>query len=136
MRSDRRRAGRHQDRSNSNGDGFGSIKRACGIAVQAKIGDLVCQGDVIETAVDGRVGIRFIDGTAFNLSGGARWRSTNSSATPTGPRIRRCSVSPEGPSLSLSARWLRPVALGSARLLEAFRAAHGPAGSACCRSPR
>ena len=52
--------------------GSGTITRACGIAVQAKIGDSVCQGDVIETAVDGRVGIRFIDGTAFNLSGGAR----------------------------------------------------------------
>ena len=28
----------------------------------------VCQGDVIETAADGRIGIRFIDGTVFNLS--------------------------------------------------------------------
>jgi hypothetical protein len=35
-------------------------------------GDPVCEGDVIETAFVGRVGLRFIDGTAFNLSGGAR----------------------------------------------------------------
>ena len=145
--------------------GSGTLTRAGGIAVQAKVGDPVCQGDVIETAADGRVG-RY-DGAGFELSGSARvvldefvatatgprcfasstapastcpaaraWCWTNSSATPTGPRIRPCSVSPEGPSLSLSARWLRPVASGSTRLLEAFRAALVPAGSACCRSLR
>jgi fibronectin-binding autotransporter adhesin len=52
--------------------GSGTLTRACGIAVQAKVGAPVCQGDVIEIAADGRVGLRFIDGTAFNLSGGAR----------------------------------------------------------------
>ena len=52
--------------------GSGTLTRACGIAVQAKVGDPVCQGDVIETAADGRVGLRFIDGTGFDLSGGAR----------------------------------------------------------------
>ena len=36
--------------------------------VQVKPGDPVCQGDIIETAADGKVGIRFIDGTVFNLS--------------------------------------------------------------------
>src|SRR4030088_3805817 len=36
------------------------------------VGDPVCQGDVIETAADGRIGIRFIDGTVFNTSGGTR----------------------------------------------------------------
>ena len=36
------------------------------------VGDPVCQGDVIETAADGRVGIRFIDGTVFNLSDSTR----------------------------------------------------------------
>src|SRR3989442_5325793 len=48
------------------------LARACGIAGEVKVGDPVCQGDVIETAADGRAGIRFIDGTTFNLSGGAR----------------------------------------------------------------
>ena len=52
--------------------GSGTITRTCGVAVKAKIGDPVCQGDVIETTVDGRLGIRFIDGTGFDLSGGAR----------------------------------------------------------------
>src|SRR6266403_376257 len=52
--------------------GSGTLTRACGTAVQVKVGDPVCQGDVIETAADGRAGIRFIDGTTFNLSGGAR----------------------------------------------------------------
>src|SRR6266446_805325 len=52
--------------------GSGTLARACGIAGEVKVGDPVCQGDVIETAADGRAGIRFIDGTTFNLSGGAR----------------------------------------------------------------
>src|ERR1700675_3208617 len=52
--------------------GGGSLRRASGIAVQVMVGDPVCQGDVIETAADGRIGIRFIDGTVFNLSGGTR----------------------------------------------------------------
>ena len=51
--------------------GSGTLTRAGGIAVQA-VGDPVCQGDVIETAADGRVGLRFIDGTGFKLSGSAR----------------------------------------------------------------
>src|SRR6266545_9173 len=48
--------------------GSGTLRRANGIAVQVMVGDPVCQGDVIETA-DGRIGIRFIHGTVFNLSG-------------------------------------------------------------------
>ncbi len=52
--------------------GSGTLTPSNGIAVQVKVGDAVCQGDVIETAADGRVGIRFIDGTAFNLSSSAR----------------------------------------------------------------
>ena len=52
--------------------GAGTLTRARGIAVQAKVGDPVCQGDVIETAADGRVGLRFIDGTGFELSSSAR----------------------------------------------------------------
>jgi len=43
-----------------------------GQAGQAKIGDLVYEGDVVATGADGRVGISFTDGTAFNLSSNAR----------------------------------------------------------------
>src|SRR5262245_2252356 len=46
--------------------------RASGVAVQLAAGDLVYQGDVIETEADGAVGIVFTDGTAFSLSAGAR----------------------------------------------------------------
>src|SRR5712672_3267814 len=52
--------------------GCGTIRRAGGIAVQVTVGDAVCQGDVIETAADGRIGIRFIDGTVFNLFNSTR----------------------------------------------------------------
>src|SRR4051794_39296796 len=49
--------------------GSASITRASGIAVQINVGDPVCAGDLIETAADGRVGISFIDGTWFDLTG-------------------------------------------------------------------
>jgi len=52
--------------------GYGTLRREGGIAVQVIVGDPVCQGDVIETAADGRIGIRFIDGTVFNLSDSTR----------------------------------------------------------------
>jgi hypothetical protein len=41
-------------------------------AGRAKIGDLVYQGDVVQTGADGRLGINFTDGTSFNLSNNAR----------------------------------------------------------------
>jgi hypothetical protein len=43
-----------------------------GPAGQAKVGDLVYQGDVVATGADGKVGINFTDGTSFNLSSNAR----------------------------------------------------------------
>ena len=49
-----------------------TLSRASGVAVQVMVGDPVCQGDVIESAADGRIGIHFIDGTAFSLSPGTR----------------------------------------------------------------
>jgi Bacterial Ig-like domain/FecR protein len=48
--------------------GCGTISRASGIAVQVMVGDPVCRGDGIETAADGLIEIRFIDGTVFTLS--------------------------------------------------------------------
>jgi len=39
---------------------------------QTKIGDPVYKGDVVQTGADGKVGITFTDGTAFNLSSNAR----------------------------------------------------------------
>jgi hypothetical protein len=48
--------------------GGGTLARAGGIAAQVLVGAPVCQGDVIETAADGRIEIRFIDGTVFTLS--------------------------------------------------------------------
>jgi hypothetical protein len=43
-----------------------------GQAGQAKVGDLVYQGDAVATGADGKVGINFTDGTSFNLSNNAR----------------------------------------------------------------
>ena len=39
---------------------------------QAKVGDLVYQGDAVVTGADGRVGINFTDGSSFNLPNNAR----------------------------------------------------------------
>ena len=43
-----------------------------GQAGQAKVGDLVYLGDVVQTGADGRLGINFTDGSSFNLSTNAR----------------------------------------------------------------
>jgi hypothetical protein len=42
-----------------------------GQAGQTKVGDLVYQGDLVQTGTDGKVGINFVDGTSFNLSSNA-----------------------------------------------------------------
>src|SRR5205823_11036615 len=39
---------------------------------QTKLGDLVYRGDAVQTGADGKVGITFTDGSAFNLSANAR----------------------------------------------------------------
>ena len=39
---------------------------------QAKVGDLVYQGDTVSTGADASVGITFTDGTAFNVASNAR----------------------------------------------------------------
>ena len=49
-----------------------TLTRSGGSAVQIKPGDPVCEGDTIQTAAGGKVCIRFIDGTVFNLSDSAR----------------------------------------------------------------
>ena len=48
------------------------VQASTGPAGQAKVGDLVYQGDAVATGADGRVGINFTDGTSFNLSSNAR----------------------------------------------------------------
>jgi|SRR5262249_6220042 len=58
-----------------------TIEHVSAVVVQAnipaggartKIGDPVYRGDVVQTGTDGKVGIAFTDGTAFNLSSNAR----------------------------------------------------------------
>ena len=43
-----------------------------GVSVELQEGDPVFQGDVLETAADGSIGIRFADGTTLGLDGDAR----------------------------------------------------------------
>ena len=49
-----------------------TLTRPGGIPVQITVGDPLFQGDIIETAAGGSVGICFTDGTTFNLSDSAR----------------------------------------------------------------
>ena len=60
-----------------------TIEHANAVVVQAnvpgngglaptKVGDPIYKGDVVQTGADGKVGITFTDGTAFNLSTNAR----------------------------------------------------------------
>ena len=55
-----------------------------GQASQTKVGDVVYLGDVVQTGTDGRVGINFTDGTAFNLSSNARMALTEFVYDPNG----------------------------------------------------
>ncbi|WP_258769669.1 VCBS domain-containing protein [Bradyrhizobium arachidis] len=52
--------------------GCGTLTRAGGVATPAVAGTPVRQDDVIETEADGRMELRFIDGTLFNISCGTR----------------------------------------------------------------
>ena len=47
--------------------GWGTLRRGNCVPAQVMAGDPVCRGDVIETGADGHIGIRFIDGTLFNV---------------------------------------------------------------------
>ncbi|MGN1290645.1 MAG: FecR domain-containing protein [Bradyrhizobium sp.] len=51
---------------------------------QAKVGDRVYLGDVVQTGADGRVGINFTDGTSFNLSSNAKMAMTEFVYDPNG----------------------------------------------------
>src|SRR6478735_12666238 len=51
---------------------------------QAKVGDPIFLGDVLATGADGRVGITFTDGTAFDLSSNARMAMTEFIYDPNG----------------------------------------------------
>jgi hypothetical protein len=51
---------------------------------QTNVGDVVYLGDVVQTGTDGRVGINFTDGTAFNLSRNARMALTEFVYDPNG----------------------------------------------------
>jgi VCBS repeat-containing protein len=48
------------------------ITRADGVLVRLSGGDLIYQGDTIETGVDSAVATTFVDGTVFNLSAASR----------------------------------------------------------------
>jgi hypothetical protein len=43
-----------------------------GSVPQAKVGDFVYQGDIVQTGTDGKLALTFTDGTAFNLTRNAR----------------------------------------------------------------
>ena len=64
-----------------NATGSASIEHTSGIVVQAnlpagsgqaKVGDAVYRGDLIQTGADGALGITFADGTSFKVSSNAR----------------------------------------------------------------
>ena len=61
-----------------------TVTRPDGIGFAVKPGDLVYQGQVIETAADGAVGITFKDGTTFKLSDSARMALDEFACDPKG----------------------------------------------------
>jgi hypothetical protein len=43
-----------------------------GGVAQAKVGDFIYRSDLVQTGADGKIGLTFTDGTAFNISSNAR----------------------------------------------------------------
>ena len=60
------------------------VQAALGNQGRVKVGDLVYLGDMVQTGADGKVGITFTDGTAFNLSSNARMTMTEFVYDPNG----------------------------------------------------
>ncbi|MGC2712748.1 MAG: hypothetical protein WA366_05165, partial [Pseudolabrys sp.] len=49
-----------------------TLTRSGDSPVQIRLGDVVCQGDIVETSSGGKLCIRFVDGSVFGLSDSAR----------------------------------------------------------------
>ena len=49
-----------------------TVTRAASDPIQIKLGHSLCEGDIVDTAADGQVSIRFMDGTVFTLSSSTR----------------------------------------------------------------
>jgi hypothetical protein len=81
--------------------GCGTVTHGNGVAIQAVVGDAVYRGDVIETAADGRIGIRFIDGTAFKIPCGTR---VVLGALPAGQAAKTGSLGDDAPAGSTRGR--------------------------------
>ena len=107
-----------------------TVTRVTGVVVAVKPGDLVYQGDVVETAADGAVGIIFADGTAFSLSEGARMALDEFACDRKGLRTQPCFNSLAGRSRSSLASWRRSVTFGSIPRSQAFKGARKGAGLA------
>jgi hypothetical protein len=68
-----------------------------GVAVELNVGDLVFQGDVVETRSDATLAIAFSDGSAFTLQENARMALNEFITTPTAHRTRRRAGDRGGP---------------------------------------
>jgi VCBS repeat-containing protein len=52
--------------------GSATVQHANGVVQELHVGDQIMQGDVVQTADGGQLGMSFIDGTAFNMGANAR----------------------------------------------------------------
>ena len=74
--------------------GWIKVEHVTGGSAQARVGDLVYEGDVVSTGADGAVGIIFSDGATFNLDRNVSMITSKSSlfslasTMPTPPKRR------------------------------------------------
>ena len=115
--------------------GYGTLRREGGIAVQVIVGDPVCQGDVVETAADGRIGIRFIDGTVFNLSCSTCVVLNEFVCDSSGTSRSALFGVTKGAFAIIAGQAASPAGLRVDTPFGSIRAAPMPVGSACCHSP-
>jgi len=55
------------------------VQVSVGSSAQARVGDLIYEGDVVSTGADGAIGIIFSDGAEFNLASNVSMVTSNSS---------------------------------------------------------
>ena len=96
--------------------GWIKVEHVTGGSAQARVGDLIYEGDVVSTGADGAVGIIFSDGAEFNLASNVSMVTSNSSLfslTSTRPNAFPFARNPQNWIERLSDEELRALADGN-----------------------
>jgi len=106
----------YPDRKIVTAKGWVKVEHVTGGSAQASVGDLVYEGDVVSTGVDGAIGIIFNDGATFDLASNVSMITSKSSLfslTSTRPKAFPFARNPQHWIERLSDEELRALADGN-----------------------